>query len=336
MRRLWTPCSNAFPPRSLELPMTESSAQTGTRTEPLASAADPRSILTTVGNTPLIELKTLSKQVAPVRIFAKAEWFNPGGSVKDRPALNMILEGEKSGALTKDKILLDATSGNTGIAYALFGAAMGYRVRLALPRNAGDLHKRILAAYGAELVLTDPQKGSDGAIEGAIELYEKEPEKYFYPDQYTNDANWQAHYKTTGPEIVTQTDGQVTHFVTGLGTSGTFTGIGKYLRDYVPGVKIISVQPDSPMHGLEGWKHMETSIKPAFYDEGMADENREVRTEDAQTMLKRLSCEEGLLISPSAGAAAQAALEVAGELNDGVVVTVMADNAMKYLDHHFW
>jgi cysteine synthase B len=293
-------------------------------------------LIATVGNTPLIELKRVAEEVAPVRIFAKAEWFNPGGSVKDRPALNMILDGERTGRLTRDKILLDATSGNTGIAYAMFGAAMGYRVKLALPKNAGALHKRILGAYGAELVLTEPHKGSDGAIEEAVRLNEEDPDLYFYPDQYTNDANWQAHYHGTALEIIEQVDGRITHFVAGLGTSGTFTGTGKRLREYDANIKLISVQPDSPMHGLEGWKHMATSIKPAFYDESMADHNHAVRTEDAQRMLKRLAVDEGLLVSPSAGAAVQAALDVARDLDDGVVVTVMADNAMKYLDHTFW
>ena len=297
---------------------------------------NPRSIISTVGNTPLIELASLSKEVAPVRIFAKAEWFNPGGSVKDRPALNMILDGENRGALTKDKTLLDATSGNTGIAYALFGAAMGYRVKLAVPKNAGALHKRMLTAYGAELVFTDPTKGSDGAIEEAMRLYDESPDSYFYPNQYTNDANWQAHYHSTALEIIEQTAGQVTHFVAGLGTSGTFTGTSKRLREFNPDIRVVSIQPDSPMHGLEGWKHMQTSIKPAFYDESLADENIEVATEDAQIMLKRLAIEQGLLISPSAGAAAQGAINVARTLKEGVVVTVMADNAMKYLDHEFW
>lgn len=293
-------------------------------------------IIDMVGNTPLLEMKRLAESVAPVRVFAKAEWVNPGGSVKDRPALNMILEGQRTGRLTPDKILLDATSGNTGIAYAMFGAALNFRVKLALPGNAGALHQRILRTYGAELVLTDPQAGSDGAIEEAIRIYEKDPDRYFYPDQYTNDANWQAHYHGTGVEIIEQTAGRITHFVAGLGTSGTFTGAGKRFREFNPDIKLISVQPDSPMHGLEGWKHMATSIKPAFYDETMADENREVRTEDAQRMIKRLAAEEGLLVSPSAGAAMHVALEVARELKDGVVVTVMADNAMKYLDHTFW
>lgn len=295
-----------------------------------------RSLIATVGNTPMIELTRIAREVAPVRILAKAEWFNPGGSVKDRPALNMILDGQHSGRLTPKKIILDATSGNTGIAYAMFGAALGYRVKLALPANAGDLHKRILRAYGAELVLTDPVKGSDGAIEEAIRLNEQDSQLYFYPDQYTNDANWQAHFQATGPEIMAQSDSQVTHFVAGLGTSGTFTGTGRYLRQQNPDIKLISIQPDSPMHGLEGWKHMETSIKPAFYDPSLADENIEVCTEEAQQMVKRLATEEGLLVSASAAAAVRGALEVARDLSEGVVVTVLADNAMKYLDASFW
>ena len=295
-----------------------------------------RSLIATVGNTPMIELTRIAREVAPVRILAKAEWFNPGGSVKDRPALNMILDGQHSGRLTPKKIILDATSGNTGIAYAMFGAALGYRVKLALPANAGDLHKRILRAYGAELVLTDPVKGSDGAIEEAIRLNEQDSQLYFYPDQYTNDANWQAHFQATGPEIMAQSDSHVTHFVAGLGTSGTFTGTGRYLRQQNPDIKLISIQPDSPMHGLEGWKHMETSIKPAFYDPSLADENIEVCTEEAQQMVKRLATEEGLLVSASAAAAVRGALEVARDLSEGVVVTVLADNAMKYLDASFW
>ncbi len=289
-----------------------------------------------VGNTPLIELGRLGAEVAPVRVLGKAEWCNPGGSVKDRPALNMILDGVRSGRLTKDKIILDATSGNTGIAYAMFGAAMGYRVRLCLPQNAGALHQRILRAYGAELVLTDGRKGSDGAIEEAIRLNEREGQLYFYPDQYNNDANWQAHYGGTAEEIWRQTEGTITHFVAGLGTSGTFTGTGKRLREYNRDVRLISFQPDSPMHGLEGLKHMPTSINPGFYDQAQADEDRAVRTEDAQAMVKRLAAEEGLLVGTSAGAAVHCALEVAKGLREGVVVVVLPDNAMKYLDGHFW
>lgn len=271
-----------------------------------------------------------------MQILAKAEWFNPGGSVKDRPALNMLLKARRSGQLTGDRIVLDATSGNTGIAYAMFGAAMGYRVRLCLPENAGPLHKRILRSHGAELVLTSGQKGSDGAIEEAIKLHERDPDRYFYPDQYNNDANWQAHYHGTAEEILQQTGGHITHFVSGLGTSGTFTGIGKRLREVNRDVRLISFQPDSPMHGLEGLKHMPTSIKPGFYDESQADDNRPVRTEDAQAMVKRLAVEEGLLVGLSAGAAVHCALEVAADLKDGVVVTVLPDNAMKYLDQAFW
>lgn len=293
-------------------------------------------VLDAVGNTPLMELGRIAAEVAPVRLFAKAEWFNPGGSVKDRPALNMLLDGEKSGRLSKDKIVLDATSGNTGIAYALFGAAMGYRVRLCLPKSAGAAHQRILRAYGAELVMTAATKGSDGAIEEAIRLHDQDPEQYFYPDQYNNEANWQAHYHGTGVEILEQTGGQVTHFVAGLGTSGTFTGTGRRLREHLPAVRLISFQPDSPMHGLEGMKHMPTSIKPGIYDESLADENRGVRTEDAQAMVKRLAREEGLLVGLSSGAAVHCALEVARELDTGVVVTVLPDNALKYLDQKFW
>lgn len=296
---------------------------------------DAASVLAAVGNTPMFELTRIAAEVAPVRIMAKAEWFNPGGSVKDRAALNMLLDGQRRGRLSPEKMILDATSGNTGIAYAMFGAAMGFRVKLALPGNAGVFHKKILRSYGAELVLTDPQKGSDGAIEEAMRLFDEDPDAYFYPNQYTNDANWQAHVHSTGPEIIRQTDGRVTHFVAGLGTSGTFTGTGRALREHDPAIRLISVQPDSPMHGLEGWKHMETSIKPAFYDPSMADENIAVRTEDAQAMMTRLAAEEGLLVSPSAGAAVFAAMQVARDLSEGLVATVMADNAMKYLDMHF-
>ena len=295
-----------------------------------------RTVADCVGNTPLIELSRIAQEVAPVRIMGKAEWFNPGGSVKDRPALNMLLAGKRDGLLTPDRIVLDATSGNTGIAYAMFGAAMGFRVRLCLPANAGALHQRILCAHGAELVLTSGQKGSDGAIEEAIRLVDQDPDRYFYPDQYNNDANWQAHYHGTAEEILVQTGGSVTHFVCGLGTSGTFTGTGRRLREVNRDVRLISFQPDSPMHGLEGLKHMPTSIKPGFYDESQADENRPVRTEDAQAMVKRLAGDEGLLVGTSAGAAVHCALEVARDLKDGVVVTVLPDSAMKYLDHAFW
>jgi cysteine synthase B len=305
-----------------------------TRVEP---AIDHRHrIIDLVGNTPLIELKRIAAEVSPVRIFGKAEWYNPGGSVKDRPALSMILDGETTGRLTKDKILLDATSGNTGVAYAMLGAAMGYKVRLCVPKNIGPIRQRILESYGSELVLTDPTRGSDGAIEKARELYAADSKAYFYPDQYNNPANWLAHYRTTAPEILTQTEGAVTHFVAGLGTSGTFMGTGKRLREEKPDVRLISFQPDGPMHGLEGLKHMPTSIVPGIYDEARADENRWVRTEAAQKMCLRLAREEGLLVGMSAGAAVSCALELAKNLRSGTVVTIIPDSGHKYLDFEFW
>lgn len=293
-------------------------------------------VLEAIGNTPMFELEEISKEVAPVRILAKAEFYNPGGSVKDRAAANMVLDGVNSGALTKDKILIDATSGNTGIAYAMVCAAMNYRTLLCVPKNIGPLRQRILEAYGAELIMTDPTKSTDGAIVEVRRIYEESPEKYFYPDQYNNPANWRAHYNTTGPEILRQSDGEVTHYVAGLGTTGTFCGVGRRLKEERPSVKLISFQPDSPMHGLEGLKHIPTSIVPGIYDETLADENVWTRTEDAQAMVLRLAREEGLLVGPSAGAAVSAALAVARDLDDGVVVTVLPDSAYKYLDFRFW
>lgn len=294
-------------------------------------------LVESVGNTPLFDLPAISKEVAPVRIAVKAEWYNPGGSVKDRPALNMILEGEKNGKLTPDKIIMDATSGNTGIAYAMVGAALGYRVRLCVPKNIGALRRRCLEAYGAELILTDPTLGSDGAIEEAQRQWaEHGPDVYFYPDQYSNDANWQAHYNSTAVEIWNQTQGEITHFVAGLGTSGTLCGNGRRLKEYDKNIRLVSLQPDSPMHGLEGWKHMATAIVPKIYDETVADEGRVVRTEDAQAMCIRLAREEGLQVSPSAGANIHAALQVARDLKEGLVVAIGPDGAAKYLDFAFW
>ncbi len=290
-----------------------------------------------VGNTPLIRLNKVTSHLPPsVEIYGKAEWYNPGGSVKDRPALNMILTGEASGALTPDKILLDATSGNTGIAYAWIGAARGYKVKLALPANASPERKKILAAYGVELVLTDPATGSDGAIQKARELYEADPGIYFYPDQYSNPANWQAHYHTTAVEVYTQTQGRITHFVTGLGTSGTCMGVTRRLREYNTTIQMISMQPDSPFHGLEGLKHMETALKPAIYDPSLVDLNVEVSTEAAQAMVKTLARKEGLLVGISAGANVVAALQVAQTLTQGVIVTILCDAADKYLSERFW
>lgn len=293
-------------------------------------------ILESVGNTPLVELSNISRETAPVRILGKAEWYNPGGSVKDRPALNMIREGIRSGQLNPGKTILDATSGNTGIAYAMIGAALGYPVRLCIPRNVSDLHKRILRGYGADLVFTDPTLGSDGAILEARRLIKKNPAEYFYPDQYSNDANWRAHFGGTGPEIVAQTGGAITHFVAGLGTTGTFTGTGRYLKEAVPGVRLISFQPFSPFHGLEGLKHLPTSIVPEIYDDTLSDEEMTIETEDAQAMVRRLAREEGLLVGPSAGAAAAAALQIANGLKEGVVVTILCDSGHKYLGFDFW
>ncbi|MEW6637513.1 MAG: cysteine synthase family protein [Actinomycetota bacterium] len=289
-----------------------------------------------VGNTPLLELSSISAEVPGVRVFGKAEWYNPGGSVKDRPALWMIRDGERSGALTPEKTILDATSGNTGIAYAWIGAALGYRVKLCMPRNASEERKKILRAYGVEIVLTDPGEGSDGAIREARRLYAEDPERYFYPDQYSNPANPRAHYESTAPEIWEQTGGEITHFVAGLGTSGTFVGTATRLKEYNPEIRVISFEPDSPFHGLEGMKHMESAIVPAIYDPTVADANLATPTEDAYAMVKRVAREEGVLIGISAGAAVATALRVAREIESGTIVTLLPDGADKYLSESFW
>jgi cysteine synthase B len=292
-------------------------------------------LLDLIGNTPLIKLANLVENPR-VEIYGKAEWANPGGSVKDRPALNMILEGERAGALTRDKTIIDATSGNTGIAYAMIAAARGYRVKLCLPKNASEERKRILEAYGVELVLTDPLAGSDGAILAVREIVAADPGKYFYPDQYNNQANWRAHYETTGVEIFEQTGGRITHFVAGLGTSGTFVGAGRRLRELKPEVKLISMQPDSPFHGLEGLKHMETAIVPGIYDTALADEEVEVCTEEAHAMVKQLARREGWFVGVSSGANVVAAMKVAERIDEGVLVTILCDDASKYLSEKFW
>jgi len=297
-------------------------------------------VLDLIGNTPLVRLRRVERGCPGVELYAKAEWQNPGGSVKDRPAARMLAEGERSGALRPDKMILDATSGNTGIAYAMIGAAIGYRVTLCMPSNVTPERKKILRAYGAELVYTDPMDGSDGAIREARRLYAASPETYFYPDQYNNEANWRAHYEGTGREIIEQTDGRVTHFVAGLGTSGTFMGVGRRLRDWARDqgrpIRLISVQPDSPLHGLEGLKHMETAIVPGIYDPGLADEDLRVSTEESYTMVRRLAAEEGLLVGPSSGAALAASLRVALRLGSGVLVTIFCDGGEKYLTQRFW
>jgi cysteine synthase B len=269
-------------------------------------------------------------------VLAKAEWYNPGGSVKDRAALNMILDGERRGLLTKGKILIDATSGNTGIAYAMIGAQRGYRVKLALPKNASVERKQSLLAYGAELVLTDPTEGTDGAQRYVKKVVAAEPGKYFYPDQYNNDANWRAHYETTAMEIWQQTEGRITHFVTGLGTSGTFMGVTRRLHELNPAIRCISMQPDGPLHGLEGLKHMPTALVPGIYDAGVADEQVTVATEDAHAAVIRLARTEGLLVGVSSGANFHAAVQVASRLKEGVVVTIFCDSAAKYLSEEFW
>ncbi len=295
----------------------------------------PASLLDLIGNTPLIKLNNLVENPR-VEIYGKAEWANPGGSVKDRPALKMIREGQRTLALTRDKTIIDATSGNTGIAYAMIGVALGYRVKLCLPKNASEERKRILRAHGAELVLTDPLQGSDGAILAVREIVAAEPGKYFYPDQYNNPANWRAHYETTGAEIFNQTRGRITHFVAGLGTSGTFVGVGRRLRELKPGVRLISMQPDSPFHGLEGLKHIETAIVPGIYDRTLADERIEVGTEEAHACVKRLAQREGWFVGISSGANVVAAMKVAERIDEGVIVTVLSDDGSKYLSEKFW
>jgi S-sulfo-L-cysteine synthase (O-acetyl-L-serine-dependent) len=292
-----------------------------------------------IGNTPLLRLERLVTDFPNVEFYAKAEWFNPGGSVKDRPAYAMIREGERSGALRPGKTILDATSGNTGIAYAMIGAALGYRVKLCLPSSASAERKQILQAYGVEIVYTPGDEATDGAIRRVHEIYQSNREKYFYPDQYSNPANPAAHYATTAPEIWQQTQGRITHFIAGLGTSGTFVGTTRRLKEFNPAVRCISFQPDSGFHGLEGLKHMATAIVPRIYDSKVADEDIEVRTEDAQRIVKQLAREEGILAGVSSGAALWACMETARKLSPGdraVIVTVFPDSGEKYLTERFW
>jgi cysteine synthase B len=291
-----------------------------------------------VGNTPLLPLRRVHLDLAGrVQVLAKAEWFNPGGSVKDRPALNILHTALDTGQLGPGKRLLDSTSGNMGISYATFGAALGVPVTLVLPANASPERIAILRAMGAELILSDPAEGSDGAIRVARQMAAEQPECYFYANQYDNPANWQAHYETTGPEIAAQTGGAVTHFVAGLGTSGTLTGVGRYLRTIRSEVEIVAVQPDGPFHGLEGLKHMPSAIRPGIYDPTFPDRILEVRTEAAHEMVRRLAREEGLFVGISSGAAAVAALRLAAELEDGVVVILFPDAGYKYLsDKELW
>ncbi|MFQ5813579.1 MAG: PLP-dependent cysteine synthase family protein [Anaerolineae bacterium] len=289
-------------------------------------------ILEQIGHTPLLKLYKRNG----VEIYAKAEWFNPGGSVKDRPALRMIEDGEQSGRLTKGKTILDATSGNVGIAYAMIGAIKGYKVLLVMPENVSEERKRMLRAYGAEMVLTDPLEEIDGAILEAHRIYESDPHNYFYPDQYNNPSNPLAHYETTGPEIIEQTRGRVTHFVAGIGTGGTIMGAGRRLKEFNPEIKLIAVEPVEPLHGIGGLKHMANSIVPGIYDESFLDGKIEVETEEAYEMARRLAKEKGLLVGQSSGAALVGALEVAKRVEKGIIVTVFPDGGDRYLTTPLW
>jgi S-sulfo-L-cysteine synthase (O-acetyl-L-serine-dependent) len=295
------------------------------------------STLQRIGNTPLLRFGRLTQGMPGVEVLAKAEWANPGGSVKDRPAANIVAEALSTGELGSHKILLDSTSGNTGIAYAMLGAAQSFPVTLCMPRNVSEERKRTIRAYGAEIIFTDPGEGSDGAIRKARELAAAEPEKYFYADQYSSDANWRAHYSSTAEEIWQQTEGRVTHFVAMLGTSGTFVGTSRKLKELNRNIRCVSVQPDSPFHGIEGAKHMASSIVPTIYDPSIADEEVTVTTEEAHEMLKRLAREEGLLVGISGAGAMAAALRVAEQAMPGAaIVTVFPDSGDRYLSESFW
>jgi S-sulfo-L-cysteine synthase (O-acetyl-L-serine-dependent) len=297
------------------------------------------SALERIGNTPLIRLERIARDLPDVEILGKAEWYNPGGSVKDRAASNIIAEAKRAGKLTPGKILLDSTSGNTGIAYAMIGAAQQIPITLCMPENVSSERKRILHAYGANIIYTDPGEGSDGAIRMARELYAKHPDLYYYADQYSNDANWQAHYHGTANEIWQQTQGRITHFVSMLGTSGTFMGTARRLKELNPRVRCVSLQPDSPFHGIEGAKHMATAIVPKIYDPKLADEDMPIATEDAYRMAKRLAREEGLLVGISAAAAVVGSLQIAERRQKGqsaVIVSILCDSGDKYLSERFW
>ncbi|CAN5525193.1 cysteine synthase family protein [soil metagenome] len=297
-------------------------------------------ILERIGNTPLVRMEKLTDHLPGIHIFGKAEWTNPGGSVKDRAASSIVLDAQRRGFLQNGQALLDATSGNTGIAYAMLGAALGFPVTLCMPSNVSEERKRYLAAYGAKVIWTNPADGSDGAIRKAREMIATEPEKYYYADQYGNDENWKAHYRTTGNEIWEQTEGQVTHFVAALGTSGTFMGTTRRLKELNPNIKCISMQPDSPFNGLEGLKHMATAIVPKIYDPNLADQNIEMATERAYVMAKSLGRTQGLLVGVSAAAATAAALQVgeaeAAQGREAVIVTILCDGADKYMSERFW
>jgi cysteine synthase B len=301
-------------------------------------------VLAGIGNTPLLPLDALipdlpNLQPANVHLLGKAEWYNPGGSVKDRAAASIVAEARRSGKLAPGKILLDSTSGNTGIAYAMLGAALGFPVTLCVPENVSPERKRILQAYGANIIFTDPAEGSDGAIKVARQYAERDPDLYFYADQYSNDANWRAHYETTANEIWQQTQGRITHFVAMLGTTGTFVGATRRLKELNPKIRCISLQPDSAFHGIEGTKHMPSAIVPRIYDSSLADDNLEIATEEAHAMARRLAREQGLLVGVSAAAAVVGSLRVAGQLREdqrATIVTILCDSGEKYLSERFW
>ncbi len=294
---------------------------------------DRYSLLTQIGNTPLIQIRQLTRHLRKVQIYAKAEWLNPGGSVKDRAGYKIIEDGERSGLLTRDKIILDSTSGNTGIAYAMIGAIKGYKVQLVVPANISEERKKALESYGVSLVFTDPILGSDGALIEARRIYEAHPEIYFKADQYNNPSNWKAHYETTGIEIFYQTMGKVTHLVAGVGTGGTLMGTGRRLREFNPQIKLYAVQPDGGFHGIEGLKHMESAIRPGIYDESILDGTFFVKTEDAFEMARRLTREEGLWVGPSSGAALWASLKLAESMGEGLIVTIFPDGGARYPEY---
>lgn len=298
--------------------------------------AVPDSVTDLIGRTPLLRLRSFTSDLPGIELYAKAEFQNPGGSVKDRAAASILADGERSGRLRPGVTILDATSGNTGIAYAMIAAARGYPLELCVPANVTPERTRTLRAYGATLVLTNPMEGTDGAIREARRRFAADPDRYFYADQYNNNANWRAHYETTAPEILEQTDGRITHFIAGLGTSGTFMGVGRRLREYNRDIRLLSVQPDLPMHGIEGLKHMETAIRPGIYDPQLADEDLRIDTERAWSFTRRLAAEEGILAGVSSGAAVAAAVDVAARVRTGVIVMIFPDSGTRYLSERFW
>ena len=302
----------------------------------LSTVLDQASLVASIGRTPLLQLRRLRPAGNGVDLYVKAEFQNPGGSVKDRAARAIIEDGRRRGVLRPGSRILDATSGNTGIAYAMIAAAYGYGLTLCVPGNVTPERLRILHAFGAEVVLTSAMDGSDGAIREARRIYEADPDRYFYADQYNNEANWRAHYETTAVEILEQTPGRITHFVAGLGTTGTFVGTGRRLREQIPDVRLVSVQPDSPLHAIEGLKHMDSALRPGIYDAALADEDVRIPTERAQAMTRRLATEEGLLVGVSSGAALAASLDLAARIERGVIVTVFPDSGSRYLSETFW